>query len=207
MDGSGSPETVTAKQSTPLLPDSWSPDGRTLAYTSMGQSNDVYLIEPGGQARVFEENASGAVFSPDGRWIAYSSPASGTSSIFVRPVDGEGKWQVSPGQGGYARWSGDGRQLYYIAIREPGRPLMKVDVRPGETFEASAPKTVLEALPIARFVTSTAPLVNWDLSRTGDTFVFIELDRDWAEGNKIQVALGWARHVAEAGGPGGDKDD
>ena len=50
------------------------------------------------------------------------------SSVYVRPLEGDGKWQVSSGLGGYPRWSGDGRRLFYIDIGRPSRPLMAVDV-------------------------------------------------------------------------------
>jgi serine/threonine-protein kinase len=194
-DGSGTVETLTPKDPSPLLPDSWSPDGRTLAYTRVGPSNDIYLVEPGGEARLFEKDASGPVFSPDGRWIAYAQPGSGTSSVFVRPVSGEGKWQVSPDRGSYPRWRGDGRELYYLAIREPDRPLMAVKVEPGDSFRAGPPRQLFGDLPTFRFLTSTAPLVNWDVSPAGDAFVFVELDRDEVEVSRIEVALGWAQHI------------
>jgi serine/threonine-protein kinase len=205
-DGSGAAEALVPTDPSPLLPGSWSPDGRTLAYTRVGPSNDVYLVEPGGvrgEARLFEKDASGPVFSPDGRWIAYSQPGSGSAHVFVRPVSGEGKWQVSPDQGAYPRWRGDGRELYYLAIREPDRPLMAVEVQPGDSFRAGPPRQLFGGLPTFRFLTSTAPLVNWDVSPAGDAFVFVELDRDEAEVSRIEVALGWAQHIGGAfPGPG-----
>ena len=194
-DGSGAVETVTPSDSTPLLPESWSPDGRTLAYTRMGPSSDIHLVDPGGEARLFEQDASGPVFSPDGRWIAYAQPASGNSSVFVRPVRGEGKWQVSPGVGGYPRWRGDGRELYYIALQDTGRPVMAVAVQSGEAFHAGPPRRLFGDLPIFRYLTSTAPMVNWDAAPSGDAFVFVELDRDETETIRIEVVVGWAQHT------------
>ncbi len=115
-DGSSTKERLTAAETTAVFPESFSPDGRTLAYTRIGATADIFLVTQGEEARLFEEKASCPAISPDGRWIAYSSPGSGTSSIFVRPLEGDGKWQVSPNLGGYPRWSGDGRQLFYIDI-------------------------------------------------------------------------------------------
>jgi Tol biopolymer transport system component len=194
-DGSGALRELTPSDSAPLLPESWTPDGRTLAYTRMGPTNDVYLIEQGEEARLFEQDASGPVFSPDGRWIAYAQPASGNANVFVRPVSGEGKWQVSPDVGGYPRWRGDGRELYYIALQATGRPVMAVEVRPGESFRAGPPRQLFGDLPIYRFLTSTAPMVNWDAAPAGDAFVFVELDRDETENARIEIALGWAQHL------------
>ena len=89
--GCGEEEQVTPADSVPTLPESWSPDGRTLAYARVGRSTDVFLATRGEEPRLFEENASGSVFSPDGRWIAYASPSSGSQNVFVRPVSGNGK--------------------------------------------------------------------------------------------------------------------
>jgi hypothetical protein len=139
------------------------------------------------------------VFSPDGRWIAYAQPASGNSNVFVRPVGGEGKWQVSTEVGGYPRWRGDGRELYYIALRDVGRPVMAVEVRPGETFQPAPPRQLFGDMPIFRYLTSTAPFVNWDVSPAGDAFVFVELEHDETETARIEVALGWAQQLETTG--------
>jgi len=198
-DGSGAVHRFTAADPTPLLPGSWTPDGRTLAYTRLGPSTDIYFIEEGEEPGLFEQDASGPVFSPDGRWIAYAQPASGNSNVFVRPVGGEGKWQVSTEVGGYPRWRGDGRELYYIALRDVGRPVMAVEVRPGETFQPAPPRQLFGDMPIFRYLTSTAPFVNWDVSPAGDAFVFVELEHDETETARIEVALGWAQQLETTG--------
>jgi serine/threonine-protein kinase len=196
-DGSGSEERLTPAGPDPLLPGSWSPDGLTLALTRIGSSTDVYLLTPGEEPRLFEKDASAPAFSPEGRWIAYTSPASGTTNVFVRPVDGEGKWQVSPDAGGYPRWSGDGRELFYVGIGTPQRPLMAVPVASGESFRAGPPHALIADL--SRYMTATAPQVDWDAAPAGDRFVFVEVERSKDEGTRIDVALRWARHLAVAG--------
>ena len=80
---------------------------------------------------------------------------------------------------------------------------MAVEVQPGDSFRAGPPRQLFGGLPTFRFLTSTAPLVNWDVSPAGDAFVFVELDRDEAEVSRIEVALGWAQHIGGAfPGPG-----
>jgi hypothetical protein len=116
------------------------------------------------------------------------------SSVYVRPLEGDGKWQISPGLGAYPRWSGDGRRLFYIDIGLPKRPLMVVDVAPGDRFQAGRPQVVLENLGGA-FVTSTAPAVNWDVSPSGDTYVFVEFERRAQAAAQVEVALNWAQHL------------
>jgi len=193
-DGRGGGETFTEGKVSPIFPESFNPDGSVLAYTEVGQSSDIYLVERGEEPRKFESRASGPVISPDGRWIAYSSPGSGSSSIFVRPIEGEGKWQVSPGLGGYPRWSGDGRKLFFIDIGTAKRPLMEVDVEIGDPPRFSAPRVVIPDLG-GRFVTTTAPANNWDAAPDGDRFVFVEFERDEQSRGKIEIALNWAQQL------------
>jgi len=194
-DGSGAAREVTQRDRSPTLPEAWSRDGRTLAYVRLGVSTDIYLVTEGEEPRLFEKDASVPSFSPDGRFIAYSSPASGRSSVFVRPVTGEGKWQVSPDTGGYPRWSSDGRTIYYLDNGTPERPLVAVDVTPGETFHAGPPRMLFGGLTVSRYLNSTAPLMNWDAAPDGERFVFVELDQDDSAGARIEVALHWARHL------------
>lgn len=52
--------------------------------------------------------------SPDGGWIAYQSDESGQMEIYVRPVPGPGaRLSVSTRGAEQARWSPDGRRLFY----------------------------------------------------------------------------------------------
>ena len=193
-DGSAAEERFTPDDTSALFPESFSPDGRTLAYTRVGQTSDIYLVTRGEEPRLFEKQASCPAISPNGRWIAYASPGAGTASVYVRPVEGEGKWQVSPGLGGYPRWSGDGRRLFYIEIGSPKRPLMVVDVETGESFRVGPPQVVLENVGGA-FVTSTAPAMNWDVSPSGDRFVFVEFERRAQAAAQVEIALNWAQHL------------
>jgi hypothetical protein len=55
--------------------------------------------------------------------------------------------------------------------------------------------SVASDLPIFRYLTSTAPFVNWDASPAGDGFVFVELEHDESETARIEVALGWVQHT------------
>ncbi len=193
-DGSSAGERLFRGDATALFPESVSPDGGVLAVTRLGQTNDIYLFATGKEPVLFEDKASGPAISPDGRWLAYSSPGSGSSSVFVRPLEGAGKWQVSPDLGGYPRWSRDGRRLFYIDIGSPKRPLMAVDVAPGDTFVAGPPEVVLDNLS-GGFVTSTAPSVNWDVAPSGDRFVFVEFERRGESAAQIEVALNWAKQL------------
>ena len=193
VDGSGAAEQISPIGTDTAIAESWSPDGSMVAYVDIG-ATDVYLLRPGEEAELFEKDASSPVFSPDGRWIAYHQPGSGTSSVFVRPIDGDGKWQVSPGNGAYPRWRADSRQLFYIDIDTAGRPLMEVDIAPGDTFRTGPPKQLLADLA-SRFSTATSPAHNWDVSPDGNRFLFVENDRDESAYDRIELILNWARNL------------
>ena len=102
------------------LPTSWSPDGRSLAFTEFHPRTgaDIWVLELATRARrpllrsLFDE--SGARFSPDGRWIAYMSNESGRWEVYARAADGSGsRVQVSRAGGLWPGWSVDGRTLYF----------------------------------------------------------------------------------------------
>jgi eukaryotic-like serine/threonine-protein kinase len=76
-----------------------------------------------------------ASVSPDGQWAAYTSNESGRSEIFVRrfPVAAAGgSWKVSSSGGYRARWSGDGRTIYYQTL--DNQQVRGVSVTPGQPF-------------------------------------------------------------------------
>jgi len=117
-DGSGE-EVQIGKIATPMWASSWSPDGRQVLYTTTSPNFDVGVLTLGDDpspAMVVNSSfgETDAVLSPDGRWVAYTSNESGRGEIYVRPFpSGGGRWQISDAGGGYPRWSGDGRELYY----------------------------------------------------------------------------------------------
>ena len=122
-----------------MFPQSWSPDGRFIAYVTITPKTraDIWLFPTTG-ARTptpflqteFDERS--ARISPDGRWMAYASNESGTYSVYVtRFPHGGGKWSVSPNGGSFPIWSRDGRELFY---RAAGGQLMAVPIAEGADF-------------------------------------------------------------------------
>ncbi len=54
--------------------------------------------------------------SPDGRWVAFTSNDSGRAEVFVQSFpEGQARTQVSTAGGSQVRWSGDGKEIFYIA--------------------------------------------------------------------------------------------
>jgi len=85
-----------------------------------------------------------AAISPDGQWVAFTSSESGTPEIHVRPFaygSSGGTWKVSSGGGIRARWSADGRTVYYQSAL--GTAISATKVTPGAPFGVGATATVL----------------------------------------------------------------
>jgi hypothetical protein len=196
-DGTGLEKQLSLPSPDPLLPSSLDPSGQIMAITLVGSTNEIYLMTPGEDPKLFERDASTPAISPDGRWIAYSSPAVGNSNVYVRPVNGPGKWQVSPEIGGYPRWSRDGKELYYLGTGVTQRPLIVVPVESSENFSAGPPRVLIPDL--SRYMTATAPQLDWDAAPSGDHFIFIEVERALDEGTRIDVSLYWGKHIAVPG--------
>jgi Tol biopolymer transport system component len=125
--------------------DSWSTDGRFLAFTSrdaQGKSRLAVLTlgERKPIAIPSSFNLREGQFSPDGRWLAYVSDESGKDEIYIQTFPGsESKWQVSANGGTSPRWRRDGRGLFFIS---PEKELMTVALGndgPRLTFNVPTP--------------------------------------------------------------------
>jgi serine/threonine protein kinase/Tol biopolymer transport system component len=136
---SGIGEQTIMNTDLPMEPVDWSRDGKTLLVEvqTISARNDLAAIDLASHKMVmlaatpFDENSGR--FSPDGKWVAYRSNESGAFEIFVQPFPADGsKWQVSSGGGSSARWSEDGRTLYYLDARST---IMSVPVTIGREFE------------------------------------------------------------------------
>jgi Tol biopolymer transport system component len=173
----------------PLLPSSWSADGKFLLYgrTDPKSGDDLWVMPLEGDRKPFPFLQTpfwdtDAQFSPDGRWIAYRTNESGRSEVYVQtfPVSG-GRWQVSTNGGHHPQWRSDGKELFYCST--DGK-LMAVDVKRGGAFEAGLPKTL--------FNLADAKVYYADYAATADgqRFLFV---RKLQEGSPapFSVAVNW----------------
>ena len=145
-DGSGSPERLTESVHDQLT-GAISPDGSTMLFRENSPETgwDAWILDlaAGQPARPFlnaEYDEIPERVSPDGRWLAYTSSESGRWEVYLRTLpEPTGKWQISTRGGITARWSPDGRKIYY----EEGRQLMFVSLTRGdESLAISAPTPV-----------------------------------------------------------------
>jgi serine/threonine-protein kinase len=142
-DGSGVEERLTTSKNQ-QLPESWSPDGRTLAFDERDPTSgfDIWTVSLDGdrKPRPFLKTPFNELrprFSPDGRWLAYQSNEAGRTEVYVRPFPGPGgKTKVSTDGGGGPRWGPDGRELFY---RNP-QGVFVVPVLAGPSFAVGVPQ-------------------------------------------------------------------
>ncbi len=118
-------ETTPSDPATLLSPQ-FSPDNRYLVYTSQKGpvGIGVWAMPLTGEKKPFAvvppPAAPGRLvqyrLSPDGRWLAYSSTESGREEVYVTHFpSGQGRWQVSQNGGTFPAWSGNGKELWFIA--------------------------------------------------------------------------------------------
>jgi serine/threonine-protein kinase len=126
----------------------WSPDGRSLLFTSHSSAcSDVWIFADGQASPLLDSPAAEwlATFSPDGRFFAFDVSEAGqsTSTVYVQPFPGSGpRTAVSVGDGNLPWWGRDGRHLYYVSGR---KKVMSVAVQTEPTLRLGRPQLMFEA--------------------------------------------------------------
>jgi serine/threonine protein kinase len=160
VNGAAREELLAKTTASPTLTQ-WTQDGRYLIYFAFaGQTGqDLWVLPLYGDRKPFPFlrapfNQLGARVSPDGRWIAYRSDETGKNELYVQAFDPKpdagnaaaaGKWMVSKGSEGMARWRKDGKELYYITT---DGSIMAVDVKTNPVFSAGVPRLLFKLPPI-----------------------------------------------------------
>jgi Tol biopolymer transport system component len=188
-DGSR-PAEVVLKRPYDQFPYSMAPDG-TLLYHEIHPktARDLWMLSPDGKASLVRGTAFNELsgrFSPGPaggpRWIAYASDESGRNEIYVQSYpSGANRIPVSTGGGVLPRWSGDGKELFYMA----GDALMAVAMRPDGSFD-----------PPRRLFDRSGFLVNprfhsYAVSPDGKRFLMIQREPGSVP-NQLNVILNWS---------------
>jgi Tol biopolymer transport system component len=192
VDGSGQSHAIAGSTSGADIPNSVSPDGRTLAFIrqTSDTSSDVYVLDLHGEAKpraVVSTPAyeGGAQFSPDGRWIAWASDESGQMQVYLRPYPGpDQKKQLSTQGGTQPLWNKNGKELFYRDVNK----MMVVDVMTSPTLRVSEPRQLFEQ----RYAFLTATIPNYDISADGQRFVMV---KDESGSGRLNVVLNWTEEL------------
>ena len=185
----GSSEAVEVLVISPRdFPEAWSPDGRHLLLEtvrglhSLERRPDRTWAEPVPYTDGDSAEAA-AQFSPNGRFVTYCSDESGRDEVFVRPFpSGPGKWLASQDGGTQARWSRDGKELFYV--KKDTLYVVAVSTQPTFTMGAAT-----------ELFTSTDlewpwRLPTYDVSLDGQRFVTVE-DIGEAPPPRIRIVHNW----------------
>jgi len=185
FDGTGNGTAVFDGGELPS-PLGWSPDGRKLLYRQTGTTTgqDVWLYSADDRTSTpflqGPANEAAATFSPDGRWVAYASDESGTPQVYVRPVQGPGRSQVSIDGGTAPVWARNGRELFFAK----GDTLFATPVTLGETFISGAVRRLFSGP-----YTLDALAGNYDVAPDGQRFLVT--GNQPAAPDQLELVLNW----------------
>ncbi len=166
-----------------LVPDSWSPDGKSIVYEAITRETgtDLWMLPLTGDRKTSallhtRFNEGRGQVSPDGKWLAYFSNETGRNEVYIQPFpSGTGKWQISTAGGTDPRWRSDSMELFYLTGVTGGK-MMAVDIRSkGATLEAGSPKELFDSPLLNLLHTGTGagagPYHAWAVSANGQRFL------------------------------------
>jgi serine/threonine-protein kinase len=180
-------------------PESWSPDGKTLAFTQMDDpqsGSDIYTLSLEGdttpRALIRTKFSEGSPkFSPSGAWLAYSTNESGQPEVWAMAYPGGERIPISTNGGTDPLWGRNGRQLYYRS----GDEMMVVDISYGPSLKASKPRVLWKGQYLAGAGSSCGMAgptsANYDVTPDGERFLMIEDASATAESERLRVISNW----------------
>jgi Tol biopolymer transport system component len=193
LSNGGGEDELLLKPDEPLVPLSWSRNGRFLGVGAASARDRTHFVitldakgQPVGKPIVFVGRGKtlGIEFSPDPtgppRWIAYQAERGERTEVYIREFDpssptltpaSAGEWQVSKGGGTSPRWNPNGKELFYLA---PDRSVMSVDLtgNPKAPTELPLPKKLFTPAGIERASQAGIAVMSWDISPDGKRFLF-----------------------------------
>gem|GEM_PF-6361086 len=125
----GEPARLVAEMDMDLWKPSWSPDGEFLAFNSF----DIWVVPVnGGPPRQLTTTGEPILnmqseWSPDGREIIYSS----SGRLWRVSVNGGEASPLTRGPAHGARWSNDGRRIFFQGVRERQPDIWVLDLEDG----------------------------------------------------------------------------
>jgi TolB protein len=107
-----------------LLP-AWTPDGKTIAFSSFRDGGGAHLYTVDVATRqvrplvLMGDLATGAVYSPDGLRFAFSASLEDNTDIYLWPADGSAGRRLTTSRGidVSASWSPDGKRIAFVSER------------------------------------------------------------------------------------------
>jgi len=205
-DGSSGAERLTKPESgSAHIPESWSPDGRTLLYSvAKGQDFELWgLSLPEKKPFRFSDvhsslDPTAATFSPDGRLVAYLITQGDTRTVFVERFPSDGvKHSIGTGIW-HPAWSSDGRQLFY---RGTGARVYVVHITADPAFSIGKP----DAIATTRWQTRGRVEREYDIARDSRFVAVVAAGQseaasstaDSATPQQINVVINWTEELKQ----------
>jgi serine/threonine-protein kinase len=195
-DGSDTPRPVVAGPGARVA-GSFTPDDRALVYQELvqGQSMHVAAIGPDGTPRLLASSPNAAVgqpaLSPDGRWVAYVSNETRREEVFVGPLSGAWRKQISAAGGSFPAWSRDGKTLFY---REDGYIIATAIATDPPSADDNRTITVGARRRFANSYAGVQNILAFDPMPDGKRLaVLVPTD----EGAEVSVIVNWMERVKE----------
>ena len=163
-----------------------SPDGKWVIYSQRVPRGNYDLVAVSLQDRTTvpfhqsDANEELARFSPDGRYVAFTSDLGGRRDVYVAPFPGPGPMRiVSTSPASHARWSADGRELFYVGA---DGSVNAAPIRTSPALEIGKPQRLFTRGSRARWIA-------YDLTRDG-RFIALE-PMTFAAEQPLHVILNW----------------
>ena len=172
-------------------------DGRTLAFSerSPGSGFELFTTALSGEKHAVKFpypaiQSESLAFSPDGSAAAFTSLESGRSEAYVAPLTSKGeRIRISIDGAVMLRWSGDGREIFYLA---PDGRFLSAPVRTRPALEVGRPTTLFTlSEKLARPSGPSHAWQGFDVSPDGQRFLAI-LPDVIAEEQPLTVVTNWA---------------
>jgi len=202
----GEPRLLGRLEGTWIAPYSVSADGRWLLgalYDPESQSDiwslDLQASDPGVATRVLVDPGEevAPALSPDGRWLAFTSWGDGIPDIYLeRFPGGESRVRVSSSGGDMARWSPDGRELFYLDPE--GTAVLAVAVRTEPKLELGAPRRLFPGA----FWTDTGTGPVFVVTNDGKRYALLRRHEDPKRSAELIVVQNWFADVSKLFGAG-----
>ena len=166
-----------------LVVDQWTPDGQFIIFRTAGRAVWSVAVQEDRTPRMLVDTPyveDQVQVSPDGRWVAYNADESGAPEVYVARFPGfTAKRQISAGGGVQPQWSGNGRELFYLAL-DGSLMAVRVDASTGP----------IGSKPSPLFPTNFDPTPHMpQYAVTGDGARFLGLERLAGDRARLTVLL------------------